>query len=359
MVGPFPPAVGGLANNMALLSGSSLSRRFSLLPFSTAKRRSRVFPNRPHWDSLPYLLLHTGRLVGALLRDRPEALYLKATSDTGFLRDMVLMGVARLFGRPVLCHLHGRPMGRLFSGGGWTQWVTRRGLALADTVVVLSPGLAEAFGEMFPGTRLVPVPNVVDLERFPAPSPRPSRPRPVVLTVGRLSREKGTWDLLAVAAALAAQNVEAEFRLVGIGETAEEEKALRAEAERLGLGNTVRFLGVRRGSDLVREYREADLFFLPTHAEIFPNVVLEALASGLAVVTTDVPVIPEMFTHGEEGFLHAPGAVEDFVRSLDMLLADDRLRARMGSKARALAEARYGVETAARRIGDLLEELGA
>jgi glycosyltransferase involved in cell wall biosynthesis len=344
MIGPFPPAVGGLANNMALLTGSSLARRFRLLPFSTAKRRTRVFPNRPHWDSLPYLLLHKVKLFGVLLARRPDAVYLKATSDTGFVRDMVLMATARLFRRPVLCHLHGRPMGRLFSGGGWTRRFSRRGLSLADTVVVLSPGLAEQFGAMFPGARLVPVPNVVDLDRFPAPGPRPSRERPVVLTVGRLSREKGTWDLLAAAAALRDRGTAAEFRLVGIGETAAEEEALRAEAVRLGLEDTVRFLGVRRGEDLVAAYREADVFFLPTHAEIFPNVVLEALASGLPVVTTDVPVIPEMFTHGEEGFLHPPGAVDDFVRTLDTLLADARLRERMGAKARALAEERYGVE---------------
>jgi glycosyltransferase involved in cell wall biosynthesis len=341
---------------MGLLMGSSLSRRFRLVPFSTAKRRSRILPSRPLWDSVPYLLFHLPKFFVWILRHRPQVIYLQATSDTGFLRDMALMGVARLLRRPVLCHLHGRPMGRLFTqGGGILSALARHGMGLAEATVVLSPGLARQFAPMFPGQPLVPVPNVVDLERFRPGGPRAEGPFRI-LCVGRVSREKGTWDLLRVAAKVCAA-MDAEFRLCGIGETAEEEAALRAEAVRLGLAERVIFLGVRRGEALIAEFRGADAFFLPTYAEIFPTVVLEALASGLPIVTTDVPVIPEMFTEGIEGFRLSPGDVDGMSATLLRLGGDPALRARMAAPARALAEASYGVETAAVRIGDLLAAL--
>lgn len=356
MVGPFPPAVGGVASNMGLLMGSSLSRRFHLIPFSTTKRRSRILPSRPWWDSFPYLLWHVPKFFVSILKHRPQLIYLQATSDTGFLRDMALMGVARLLGRPVLCHLHGRPMGHLFTpGGGVARALVRRGMALAGATVVLSPGLARQLSPMFPGQPLVPVANVVDLDRFQPGPPRAEGPFRV-LCVGRVSREKGTWDLLRVASRVCAA-MDAEFRLCGIGETAEEEAALQAEAARLGLAGKVRFLGIRLGEDLIAEYQRADAFFLPTYAEIFPTVVLEALASGLPVVTTDVPVIPEMFTEGVEGFRLSPGDVDGMSATLLRLGGDPALRARMGAPARALAEARYGVETAAVAVGDLLAAL--
>lgn len=353
MVGPSPPGVGGLATNMRLLTGSSLARRFDLRVFPTTKRRRHVFPNRPHWDSIPYLLYHTVALGWTILRRRPDLVYVKATSDTGFLRDTVLMTVARVLGRPVLCHLHGRPMGRLFRRDppGFVRW----GMARAAVTVVLSPGLARQFEAMFPGRRLEVVPNVVEVGRF-RPGERPPGGGLRILTVGRLSREKGTWDLLEVAALLRGRGVEAEFRLVGIGETAAEERALRARAAAAGLDDTVVFLGSRRGEDLVREYAGADVFFLPTHAEIFPNVVLEALAAGLPVVTTNVPVIPEMFGP-VEGILHDPGDTEGMAGSLERLSRDAALRASMGAAARGLAETRYHVEAAADRLATLFEEM--
>jgi len=354
LVGPLPPAVGGLANNMALLAASSLGRRFELIPFSTAKR-GRTVPNRPHRTSLPYLVYHVLKLFIWILKYRPQVVYLKATSDPGFVRDTALMTVARLLRVPVLCHLHGRPMGRFFSpAGGPATVFTRWGLARAAAVIVLSPGLARAFAAMFPGRTLIPVPNVVDLQRFHPGPERPAGEALRVLAVGRLSRDKGTWDLLRIAAAAGPGFT---FHLCGTGETEAEEAAIRAEVERLGLTDRVRFLGVVRGDDLAAHYRRADVFLLPTYAEIFPNVVLEALASGLPVVTTDVPVIPEMFDEGVHGFRFRPGEVEHMTAALRRLADDPALRARMGRAARELAEARYGVETAAAAIGDLLMAL--
>ncbi|NNF06926.1 MAG: glycosyltransferase family 4 protein [Candidatus Eisenbacteria bacterium] len=342
---------------MNLLTQSRLSRDFELIPFSTAKKRRRVFPNRAHWDSLPYLVLHAFKLFASIIKHRPQVVYFKGTSDTGFLRDMTLMGVARLLGKPVLCHLHGRPMGRLFARekNAWRPLVAW-GMGLAQETVTLSPGLAEEFRIMFPKASLTPIPNVVDTNRFKPMAENSSRGPLRVLTVGRLSREKGTWDLLQVGAKLKELNIPVAFRLAGIGETEAEENALKTECGKLELD--VSFLGTVRGDDLVREYQRAQAFFLPTHAEIFPNVVLEALASGLPVVTTNVPVIPEMFG-AEEGYLTDPQDIDAMVGALKTLATDDAKRKALGQNARALAEANYGIDVAANKLGSLLKKLGA
>ena len=258
MIGPHPPAVGGVANVLDLLCRSSLKDRFELVPFSTTKRRKHVFPNRPHWDSGPYLVWHLLSLVWVLLTQRPRVVYLKATSDTGFLRDTALMAASKLFGKPVLCHLHGRPRGRLFGGGNsFPARVTRWGMGLADTVIVLSPGLARQFGEMFPAARLVVVPNVVEVDRF-HPREGERRPGPPrVLAVGRLSREKGVWDLLEVAARLKTQGKPAQFILCGLAETPEEDRAVRDRARELQVEDCVDFRGVVRGDALAATHRGA------------------------------------------------------------------------------------------------------
>jgi glycosyltransferase involved in cell wall biosynthesis len=176
--------------------------------------------------------------------------------------------------------------------------------------------------------------------------------------VGRLSREKGTWDLLEVASRVLAAVPDVEFRLAGLGETEREEAALRAAAHR-GPGERVRFLGLLGEDDLRREYGAAHVFLLPSHAEIFPVVLLEAMAAGLPLVTTDTGAIPEMFTEGREGFRHAVGDVEGMAASLRRLLTDPELRGRGSAAARELAARRYRAEDGAARVAAILEDVAA
>lgn len=359
MVGPYPPPFGGLGNNMSLLLGSSLAGEFDLILLRTSKHVRHVKVSQPDRWSIPYLLLNSLRMIGALIRHRPDLVYVKATSDTGFIRDAAMMALARLSGRRVVCHLHGRPMGRLFAERGFWPRQVARGMRLADVTIVLSPGLKAIFSRMFPGQRLEVLPNVVDVSKIAPPPDRTSTGPARVLFVGRLSRDKGAYDILEMARKLMTTDPGFVLDMVGIAETPDEEELLRRRVAEYGLTDRIVFHGYRSGADKARLFEEADIFLLPTYAEIFPNVLLEAMAAGLPIITTDVPVIPEMIQNGVQGLVQKPGDIDGFVEALRQFLRDPAGRREIGRANRREAETRYDVPVAAATLSRLFREVMA
>jgi glycosyltransferase involved in cell wall biosynthesis len=154
--------------------------------------------------------------------------------------------------------------------------------------------------------------------------------RPLILSVGRLSPEKRIDVVLDAAARL---RQDAQFAIAGSGP---EQARLRTRADRLGLGDRVHFLGFVPAADLPGLYRLADIFTIASEAELQSLTTMEAMATGLPVVAVDACALGELVRHGHNGFLCRPGSTCELAASLDRLLADDALRARMSSASLAL-----------------------
>jgi len=104
-------------------------------------------------------------------------------------------------------------------------------------------------------------------------------------------------------------------------------------------------------------YARADLFALPTVADCFSLASLEAMATGLPVVTTRVGGIPEIVDHGRSGFLIDPGDEQALLRALRDLAGSAELRARMGDAGRRIVEERFDAARTTAKLLDLLERL--
>jgi glycosyltransferase involved in cell wall biosynthesis len=178
------------------------------------------------------------------------------------------------------------------------------------------------------------VSNGVDLTRFSpgaaADQARrrygPERGAPLILAVGRLSPEK-RLDVLLDAVSRLGEDVS--VAIAGIGP---EGPSLQALAGRLDLGGRVRFLGFVPAGDLPDLYRLADIFAIPSAAELQSLTTLEAMASGLPVVAADAYALPELVAHGRSGFLSTPGSAGDLAAHLDKLISDRSLRSSMGAQ---------------------------
>lgn len=173
----------------------------------------------------------------------------------------------------------------------------------------------------------------IDIDRFrdaePASDVTGSGVR--ILMVGRLADGKGFEDLLAALDRLDEAGVSA--YLVGDGPLRED---LEAEIERRGLTRSVHMLGYR--DDVPEIMAASDVFVLPSYREGTPRVITEAMASGLPVVATDIAGIPEQVEPGTNGFLIAPGNVDELTSRLAQLISSSDLREEFGERSRERVE---------------------
>ena len=171
--------------------------------------------------------------------------------------------------------------------------------------------------------------------------------------VGRLSPEKNQALLVDALARLGRDRV-ARWRVWLVGavtgprELAED---LRRRVGELGLGDVVRFVEPTPRIAAVME--RLDAVVLTSLYEGFPNVLLEAMATGRACISTPVGEAVQLIDHGQSGLLVEPGDAEGLAQALLRLEGDPDERRRLGARARAVVAERYRIETVARGYLDL------
>jgi glycosyltransferase involved in cell wall biosynthesis len=176
--------------------------------------------------------------------------------------------------------------------------------------------------------------NAIDIESFhPCPAGDWSRRPGPIVSIGRLVPQKNHALFLEAAGLLARDWPEAEFMIVGDGPL---RSMLEAQGRALGLNGRLTFTGERDDVNVI--LRGASLFWLTSRWEGMPNVVLEAMASGVPVITTDVAGVRELLRPGIDGFVVTGGEAGGFVEHSRKLLSDPGLRQRFGAAARARAE---------------------
>jgi glycosyltransferase involved in cell wall biosynthesis len=158
--------------------------------------------------------------------------------------------------------------------------------------------------------------------------------RPTVLYTGRLDAEK-RMDLWLEAAALIRQSgIDAQFLIVGDGS---EVKHLSHLAEKLDLGDNVKFLGFLDDEDYAGVFSLADAFAIASPAELQSIVTLEAAASGLPIVAVNAGALPELVEDGGNGYLFALDDAEEMATALQRLLSDLPAARQMGGHSRMVA----------------------
>lgn len=201
-----------------------------------------------------------------------------------------------------------------------------------------------------PEDRITVIYNGIQVPQNPAEL---QKERGYLLTVGRLSREKGHHILLESVRLLALQGVNGFcIHVVGDGP---ERRALEKQVNRSRLGVKIAFEGYQTSP--AKFYEHAGLFVLPSLTEGFPNVLLEAAVHGVPVISFDVGGIPEIFRSGEEAVLlseHSPEALADAIH--DYLHSPDKYRA-MAEKARLRVMQEFSLEKKAVRLLDVYRNI--
>jgi glycosyltransferase involved in cell wall biosynthesis len=267
----------------------------------------------------------------ALVRDRPD-LVVSFMDRTNILTLLA----SRRLNVPVVvaerCDPRHNPIGHAGS-------FARRLLYRHASRVVVQTDQARGYFPPAIRRRTAVIPNPV-LDGCPCAPPlgRASGARRLI-AMGRLTEQKGFDLLIRAFALLATRHSQWSLTIWGEGPCRAELEALRDE---LGLRASVCLPG--RTKDPRQRMCEADLFVLSSRYEGFPNVLCEAMAAGLAVVSFDCPSGPaDIVRDGVDGLLVPPGDIAALASALDRLMTDDQERQRLADRATEVV-ARFGLD---------------
>lgn len=232
--------------------------------------------------------------------------------------------------------------------------LVRRWLPQADRLVAITPSVLEEYRALgVTADRIIEIPNGVDLQRLSQTGNRMATRRDhgiaetdfVFLAVGRNHPKKNYRLLLQAGAQMKAAGTTG-FRIViaGLGAS-----ALQDEAEQLGIAAEtllVEQIGSPEGGQLllpsdplVQLYQMADAFAFPSLMETFGIVLVEAMAAGLPIITTDAPGCRDIIRHGQDGLMVPPTDFAALAAAMTQVQADPALRQRLIGQAQSRAEA--------------------
>ncbi|MGB3409670.1 MAG: glycosyltransferase [Microthrixaceae bacterium] len=193
----------------------------------------------------------------------------------------------------------------------------------------------------------VPVAAFTELALLREPADGHSELR--VLSIGRLHWKKGFDDSLKAISSLNAGQVDIEYRIAGEG--VEREK-LSFLIDEYGLGGRATLLGTCTQDQIREQLTWADVLLLPSLSEGISNAVLEAMSSGLPVISTNCGGMREVIDDGIDGYLVEVGDIEAMAERLSILGSDPDLRGRLGAAAMKRADLEFDVT---RQVGLFLE----
>lgn len=242
------------------------------------------------------------------------------------------------------------------TAGGIRDRVIGQAFRGSDAIVCNGEAVREFVTQQYgaPAPRCRVIHNGVDLARFrprpPVPSAGEGRPGPTIITVGRLVAQKDVPLLLEAAVVLSRDYPTARFVIVGDGPLREQ---LQGEATQRGLGSAVTFLGER--ADIPDLLCAADVFWLTSAWEGLPNVLLEAQASAVPVVTRDVGAAREIVRHGLTGYVVPGRDAAAFAARTRQLLADPDASRAMGLAGRQVVEETFSLTAMVRATEELYD----
>lgn len=314
LVGPLPPPFGGMANQTRQLAELLRSEGVGVEVVRVNA------PYRPAWlehvrgvRALFRLLPYLARLWAAAGRN--DLFHIMANSGWSWhLYAAPAIWISKLRGKVVVVNYRGGEAEEFFARA--FAWV-KPSLKRADAIIVPSGFLAEIFGKRGFATHIVP--NIVNLERFAAIDAAEKPAAPHILVARNLEPLYDNTTALHAFVRIRQQHPDAHLTIAGSGP---EREALEQLARSLNIADAVTFAGRVENAEMPALYQTVHIALNPSLADNMPISILEALASGVPVVSTNVGGVPFLVEHEKTALLVPPGDAEAMADACLRILSD-------------------------------------
>lgn len=275
--------------------------------------------------------------------EKPDIVHVCTSGSIAFIKDIILIRSAHRKGIKCVVHFHFGRVPSIIEKKGFEYRLLKRLLNTADSVVVIDSKSFKALSDLgYKNIAYVPNPIsesfLQEVKRQEAQIERRDR---TAVFVGHVVPTKGVVELVVGCSKVSGLSL----RIVGKC-SVEMKERLCSMAKGRDQGNWMTIVGEIPHTKIIGEMLRADAFIFPSYTEAFPNAILEAMACGCAIASSDVGAIPEMLDYNGEltGICYSPQSAEEVTKAVNKLYQDDNYRTQLTKKAKEKLYNTYTVE---------------
>ena len=340
MVGPDRSVHGGISGVVNNYYDAGLNRMINLYYIGTMVEGTKL---TKLWQAVKAYLRFLIELP------KYDIVHVNMASDSSYYRKSVFIRTAKACRKKVVIHQHGGNFPEFYE-----KELSDRGrknvnkvLSMGDAFLVLGTAWKDFFGTIIERDRITVLPDAICIPEHEEKQYGSHK----ILFLGRLCKEKGIGELLAVMPRLQAQYPDVHLYLGGIWEDQE------LKAQSLQLGECVTDLGWISGAEKQRYLKECDIFVMPSYFEGQSVSILEAMANACGIVASKTGGIPDMIIQGDTGLFAMPKDTKTLEEGLLKLLADPELCRTLGENARRKAEAEFSIDNNMKQLLAIYESI--
>lgn len=289
------------------------------------------------------------KVYRAIRVSRPDVIHICTSASLATAKDILILFMARVLGVRRVTHYHFGRLPTIINTRGWEWQLSRRAIALSDTILVLDKSSEDSVRQALPSVSVQRIPNPIGIDMIRKAVPRAESKKlasclPSIIYAGWVVPTKGVREL--VEACCAIEGIPFELNIVGnvLDDFRLELETIAAQREK---GKWLKFHGQLEWEGAIAATFKADVFVLPSYTEGFPNVILEAMALGKPIVATSVGAIPEMLGDGTTepcGVLVSPCNVEELRAAILFVLTHPEEAIVYGERAKRKALKLYSMD---------------
>jgi len=337
IMGAIPPPYMGPTFATELILNSNLKNEFDLIHLDTSDHRDLSTLNAADLWNFLLAFKHYFMLVRLILKHWPALIYIPICQTTlGYFRDAPFILIGKMFNRKLLCHLRGGNFRNWYSSSSaLTRWFVRRVHSLVDGQIVLGECLRDLFEGILPDEKIFVVPNGKNINIDLQKKKKSDKIR--IIFLSNFIREKGIPDVLKSIPEVYRHEPRVEFIFAGNWF----DKGTKIDIEEFVINNKelpIHIRGPIVGQEKLNILKSCDIFIFPTYypAEGHPWVIVEAMAAGLPIITTDHGAIIESVKDGVNGFIVKKRNPQQIAEKIKFLIDHPDIRKKMGEESRRL-----------------------
>lgn len=303
------------------------------------------YRNGSKWEKLAKALKGYLLFFREMILNKPDIVHIHSSFGPSFYRKMPFIYMACFRGVPVINHIHGAEFETFYlKASDRKKRRIRKVYGKCTMLIALSEEWKRNLESVVSPEKITVIENYCKI-----PDLSGTEKKKQILFLGEIGKRKGCYDIPEIYGRVLEKGERLPLIMAGDGELAEVKKLF----EDRDLQKDISFPGWVRGADKDKCLKESGIFLFPSYYEGMPMAVLEAMAYGMAIVTTRVGGIPHLLEDGVNGYLCEPGDIEGLSKRLLELSKDGDKRRKMGERARQKAIEEYSMESHIKKLMDL------